>query len=107
MSDTPMVDADDRNYPSPEYAQRIRFEGNECVVMYPEEYESLYEKARQLERELNAASDKLNRKCQCQAWKDAQEYGADNESYGALVRGKQIGCGLPDAEFCPWCGGAV
>ena len=63
--------------------------------------------ARQLERELNAANSKLNRKCQCQAFKDAQESGTDNESYGALVCGKQIGCGLPDAEFCPWCGGAV
>ena len=61
MSDTPRTDADDRNYPSPEYAQRIRFEGNECVVMHPEEYESLYEKARQLERELNAAKERIGR----------------------------------------------
>lgn len=61
MSDTPRTDADDRNYPSPEYAQRIRFEGCDCVVMHPEEYESLYEKARQLERELNAANERIKR----------------------------------------------
>ena len=57
MSDTPRTDADDRSYPSPEHAQRIRFEGNECVVMHPEEYESLYEKSRQLERELTAITE--------------------------------------------------
>lgn len=54
-SDTPETDAEDRPYPSPEHAQRIRFEGNECVVMYPEEYEALYEKARKLERERDEA----------------------------------------------------
>lgn len=59
MSDTPRTDADDRSYPSPEHAQRIRFDGNECVVMHPEEYESLYEKSRQLERELNAAKRRI------------------------------------------------
>ena len=49
-SDTPWTDADDRQYPLPEYAQRIQFEGRECVVMSPEEYEALYRHACQLER---------------------------------------------------------
>lgn len=52
-SDTPRTDADCRQYPSPEYAQRIIFEGCECVVLAPEDYESLYEHARTLERELS------------------------------------------------------
>ena len=63
--------------------------------------------ARQLERELNAANGKLKRKCQCQAMKDARESGTDNEGYSSLIKGKHIGSGLPDIEFCPWCGGAV
>lgn len=49
MSKTPDTDSEDRGYPSPEHAQRIQFEGCECVVMSPEEYESLYGRARQLE----------------------------------------------------------
>ncbi len=56
---TPETDADTRPYPLPEYAQRIRFEGNECVVVCPEEYEALYEKARKLERERDEARDWL------------------------------------------------
>lgn len=53
---TPRTDRDDRPYPSPEYAQLIQFEGSTCVVMAPEDYEALYEHARQLERELIAAT---------------------------------------------------
>lgn len=63
--------------------------------------------ARKLERELNAANEKLNRKCQCQSMKNAQESGTDNEGYSSLIKGKHIGSGLPDIEFCPWCGGAA
>jgi hypothetical protein len=54
MSDTPRTDRDDRPYPLPEYTQHIQFEGCDCVVMSPEDYEALYEHARQLERELAA-----------------------------------------------------
>lgn len=57
MNDTPRTDRDDRPYPSPEHAQHIRFEGNDCLVMHPEEYEALYEQSRQLERELAAEKD--------------------------------------------------
>jgi hypothetical protein len=53
VSDTPRTDADDRPYPSPDYTQHINFEGCDSVVMPPEEYEALYEHARQLERELS------------------------------------------------------
>jgi hypothetical protein len=38
-------------WPTPEYAQRIMFEGCDSVVMAPEDYEALYELARTLERE--------------------------------------------------------
>jgi len=55
MRDTPRTDSDDRPYPSPEHAQRIVFEGCECAVMAPEDYEALYNHARQLERELASA----------------------------------------------------
>jgi len=58
MIDTPRTDRDDRPYPSPEHTQRIQFEGCECVVMAPEDYESLYDHARQLERELAARTEK-------------------------------------------------
>ena len=64
MSDTPRTDAENRPYPSPEHAQRIRFEGCECVVMYPQEYEALYERARAFERELAAAMAELDREIQ-------------------------------------------
>lgn len=56
---TPRTDADNREYPSPEYAQRIQFEGCGCVVMAPEDYEALYEHARTLERELAEANEQL------------------------------------------------
>ena len=59
VSDTPRTDRDDRPYPSLEHAQHIRFEGNDCVVMHPEEYEALYEQSRQLERELAAVTADL------------------------------------------------
>ncbi len=60
MSDeTPRVDSDDRSYPRPEYAEEIVFEGSRHVVISPEAYEELYEIACQLERELNAANDRI------------------------------------------------
>lgn len=49
---TPRVDSDSRSYPSPEQASRILFEGRQCVVMAPEEYEDLYRLARLMEKEL-------------------------------------------------------
>ncbi len=64
---TPIVDSDKRLYPSPEYAQRIRFEGNECVVMAPEEYEALYELARRLECNLNTMVASLKK---IERWQD-------------------------------------
>lgn len=60
---TPETDAEDRTYPLPEYLQLITFEGSECAVLAPEEYEELYQKARRLERERNQARserDELN-----------------------------------------------
>jgi hypothetical protein len=62
MSDeTPRVDSDNRSYPRPEYAEEIVFEGSRHVVISPEAYEELYEIARTLERELNAANDRIKR----------------------------------------------
>jgi hypothetical protein len=57
--ETPRVDSDDRSYPRPEYAEEIVFEGSRHVVISPEAYEELYEIACQLERELNAANDRI------------------------------------------------
>ena len=62
MSDeTPRVDSDNRSYPRPEYAEEIVFEGSRHVVISPEAYEELYEIARTLERELNAANKRIKR----------------------------------------------
>lgn len=36
-------------WPSPEHAQRIQFEGCECVVASPEEYEALVDRLNRLE----------------------------------------------------------
>jgi len=66
MTPTPRTDADDRQYPLPEHAQRIQFEGCECVVMAPEDYEALYEHARQLERELEKAKADPRNMIRCQ-----------------------------------------
>lgn len=57
--ETPETDSDHRPYPLPEHAQRIRFEGCECVVMAPEDYEALYTHARNLERQRDEAIEKL------------------------------------------------
>lgn len=57
--ETPETDRDDRQYPLPEYTQRIQFEGSECVVIGPEDYEALYEHARALERKLSMCRDVL------------------------------------------------
>jgi hypothetical protein len=51
-SETPRVDCDTREYPRPEYIEHIVFEGRDCVVLSPEGYDELYEKARTLETEL-------------------------------------------------------
>jgi len=56
-------------WPTPEYAQRIMFEGCDSVVMAPEDYEALYELARTLERENADLRGKLE-----QAQKDAERY---------------------------------
>jgi len=56
---TPETDSDSRPYPLPEHAQRIRFEGCECVVMAPEDYEALYAHARNLERQRDALREAL------------------------------------------------
>jgi len=52
---TPLTDAGE--WPTPEHAQEIVFEGRGCVVMSPEEYAALHEHARQLERELAEAKN--------------------------------------------------
>lgn len=52
----PRVDTDGREYPHPDHAQIIQFEGCDCVVMSPEDYQSLWDVACQLERELNEAN---------------------------------------------------
>jgi hypothetical protein len=61
VSDTPRVDSDNRSYPRPEYAEEIIFEGSRHVVISPEAYEELYEIALLLERELNAANERIKR----------------------------------------------
>lgn len=50
--------------------------------------------------------------CECQAFKDAQLSGTDNEAWGRLIRrdgaeGWSIGIDLPPMKFCPWCGREV
>ncbi len=53
MSDTPQTDA--LEVASPEYAQRIQFEGCEVVAIPPEDYQLMHDHARKLERELTMA----------------------------------------------------
>lgn len=59
MSDTPRVMSDDRGYPLPEHTQHIVFEGADCVVMAPEDYEALFGVAMSLEREFNVANTRI------------------------------------------------
>lgn len=44
----------------------------------------------------------------CNDFWHAMSSGTDNEGYGALVHyyggDFQIGNGMPEVEFCPWCG---
>lgn len=54
---TPITDADERNYPQPEYLQLIQFEGCTMGVIDPEGYAELYEKSRDLERQLAEARE--------------------------------------------------
>jgi len=63
MSDrpTPITDADERNYPQPEYLQLIQFEGCTMGVINPEGYAELYEKSRDLERQLAEAHEEIAR----------------------------------------------
>lgn len=60
QSETPIVDADDRPYPQPEYLQLIQFEGATCGVISPESYEALYGKARELELENRRLREELS-----------------------------------------------
>lgn len=96
MSDTPRTDAESRPYPSPEHAQRIVFEGCQRFVMAPEDYEALYEHARQLERELQDAQARIRqliaerdsaRAIRDQNWKLRDEFvallGTDDVKEGA------------------------
>lgn len=53
QSDTPLTSIS-ASWPSPERIQHIQFEGCDCAVLAPEEYEALYEHARTLERALSA-----------------------------------------------------
>lgn len=55
MSDTPRTDAAE-SWGTPQYCEHITFEGCDCAVMPPEEYEALFEHARTLERELAAVT---------------------------------------------------
>lgn len=44
----------------------------------------------------------------CHDFKNAMRSGTDCEGYGALIDyPRSIGCGLPDMNFCPWCGKAL
>jgi len=52
-----------------------------------------------------AAANRNLKACECDAFQQAQTSGTDNEGYGGLIRGRSIGCGLPEIKFCPWCGG--
>jgi hypothetical protein len=46
----------------------------------------------------------------CEAWTKAQTPGTDHEMYGSVLHAPddgtepQIGIGLPEVLFCPWCG---
>ena len=46
-------------------------------------------------------------KC-CPPMITAQKSGTDNEGWGPLIErfggAWDIGCGLPDLQYCPWCG---
>lgn len=54
---TPITDADERNYPQPEYLQLIQFEGCTMGVIDPDGYAELYDKSRDLERQLAEARE--------------------------------------------------
>lgn len=48
----------------------------------------------------------------CSTMLKAQESGTDNEGYGRLVSDYgdwswHMGCGLPEFNYCPWCGNSV
>lgn len=58
--------------PSPEFLQHIRFEGRDCVVMAPAEYEALYLSHRHLQDRLNRMEALLREPTQTmitEAWK--------------------------------------
>lgn len=57
MSATPITECG--GWPTPEYTQRITFEGSECAVMAPEDYEALYNSHRTLERRIHALEEAL------------------------------------------------
>ena len=56
-TETPMTESGE--WPAPDYAQQIIFEGCSCVVMSPEEYSALYNSHSVLERENAALRSKL------------------------------------------------
>ena len=86
MSDTPRTDADNQQYPQPECAQQIRFEGYDCVVMRLEKYKVLYEHARQLERELAAMTAYADRLFEAG---ESMVFVASNEGLSAEVEAWQ------------------
>lgn len=85
MSDTPRTDAPlsetSEDWPRPQYAQEISFEGRGCVVMAPEEYEALFNYAQKLECDL--ASTRAER----DGWKSLSVtvIAADNPSVNEYI----------------------
>ena len=57
--------------PSPEHTQHIQFEGCDCVVMSPEEYESLWNAHKALLSALQVAQQELE--VQMVGWSDCEE----------------------------------
>ena len=81
---TPITDADERNYPQPEYLQLIQFEGCPMGVIDPDGYAELYEKSRDLERQLAEVREQRDTAMR-RANKIAAEALALTEQRGALA----------------------
>ena len=58
MSDAPRTESS-AEWPRPDHAQQIWVEGCGCVVMSPEEYQALYDFAKELEREISHLNERL------------------------------------------------
>lgn len=85
MTDTPKTatEALEGVAPQPRYIEHIQFEGRDCVVLSPEEYEALWERALSAQSAQHDKAMELLRRI-----KDDLETRADD---GALASGSQDG----------------